>query len=68
MAHIFVVSEIRKKRIELKVTQEKMASLLGVTSQSYLYYEKKGDMWLLQALKCTEYLLALEELEKKIGR
>ena len=43
-----------------------MASVLGVSTQSFLTYEKTGDMKLSQALKCTEYLMALEELERKI--
>lgn len=64
---IYDVPEIRKRRELLKISQEKMAEILKVTPLTYFKYEKKSDMLLSQALKCTEYLGGIEELEKKVG-
>jgi DNA-binding transcriptional regulator YiaG len=67
MAHVFVVSEIRKKRELLKISQAKMADVLHINWRTYQNYEKTEDMLLSQALKCTEYLKGIEELERKMG-
>jgi len=63
---IYDIQEIRKRREKLKISQEKMAEILKVTPLTYLKYEQKGDMLFTQALKCTQYLQALEEVENKI--
>ena len=66
MPFVYKISEIREKRMKLKVSQNKMADLLKISVNSYKRYEKTGDMWFSQTEKCTEYLMALEEVEKKI--
>ena len=65
---VFDVAEIRKRREALKISQEKMAEILRITPLTYFKYEKKGDMLLSQALKCTEYLKGIEEVENKAKR
>jgi DNA-binding XRE family transcriptional regulator len=67
MPFVYNVPEIRSKRIALKVSQGKMADVIKVNVNTYKRYEKSNDMWFSQAQKCTEYLRALEEVEKKIN-
>ncbi len=43
-----------------------MAHILKIGITTYKKYEKELDMPLSRVKKCTEYFLALEEVEKKI--
>lgn len=56
MKHILEVSDIREKRLLLGISQKKMAMVAGVSIQTYQRYEDKGDMWLSQCVRCTDYL------------
>lgn len=68
MPHVFTVAEIRTKRESLKISQAKMAEVLNVNWRTYQKYEKIENMLLSQALKCTEYLKGIEEVENKAKR
>ncbi len=61
MLTILSVSEIRFKRKGLGISQQKMADLLKLSYQTYQKYEKRGDMLVSQAIKCTEYLQKVEK-------
>ncbi len=66
MITIYEVKEIREKRKELNLTQEKMAGILKIGITTYKRYEKGLDMPVSKAKKCTEYFKKLEALEKAI--
>jgi DNA-binding XRE family transcriptional regulator len=67
MISVFDVPEIRVMRKKLGVTQDKMAQVLKISLSTYQKYERGSDMPISRVKKCTEYILALEEVEKKIS-
>ena len=66
MITVFDVHEIRAKRKELSITQEKMAHILKISMSTYQKYERDMEMPISKIKKCTEYFLALEEVDEKI--
>ncbi len=66
MPHVYDVEQIKEKRKELGISQNKMASLLKINIRTYRRYEREDDMLFSQILKCTEYLKKTEELENNI--
>lgn len=68
MISVYDVPEIRAKRKELSITQEKMAHVLKVSLSTYQKYERDFDMPISKVKKCTEYFLALEEVDEKITK
>lgn len=59
---------LKRFRLEFKLTQQKVADLLGMSQQSYYYYESKGGLSADNIVKLAEhynvsadYLLGLSD-------
>ena len=55
MKEIVSPEYIRLCRNALDLSQKACADCIGVSLTTFKDYEKRGDLWLLQAIKLTEF-------------
>lgn len=63
MRQVLTMSEITQKRKRLKISQIKIAEILKVDVRTFRIYEKKNDIYVHLAEKCTDYLKMREDAE-----